>query len=166
MERRLHLVTAAESPQTLRILAGEQHDDDAADCFLQKRLGNMAVFISATSLYEIDTVNDVATFLNNVEGGLLARYEGLCRLPVIQGEDIRNYLAPVTDNSETLARFSTINADISSIRRLRQRTISIGSQLPTVGFTLDQPIEVESLQAILRSPAEADAGMPHLRLIK
>jgi hypothetical protein len=147
-------------------MAGEQYDDDAVDYFLQKRLGAAAMFISATSIYDIDLENNLATSLHDVQGGLLARFEGLYRLPVAQSGDVRNQLALVADTAETLACFSTIDADISSIRRLRQRKISIGSQLPMVGYALDQPIEVESLQAILHESVATDHSVSPLRLIK
>ena len=124
------------------------------------------MFISASSLYDVDTSISIATSLQDVQGGLLARYEGLCHLPVASNSDVRNHLGAVADNMETIALFTTIDADIDAIHRLRQRTISIGSQLPMVGYTLDQEIEVEPLRSILRQPATDNVIDRTLRLIK
>ena len=152
MERHLHSVYRKELVETttLRRVAGELDDPTAVDYFLHKRMAQLALFISASAVYEIDDNQSVAHTLSDLAGGFIAYYDELQQLPIIH--TVRGGSLGVVEDSRVVACFTPINVAIDQQKRLRRGVALIGALPPRVGIDLDQEIEISSFWGALQTP--------------
>lgn len=151
MERHLHSVHHKElaATTTLRRVAGELDDSMAVDYFLHKRMAQIALFISASAVYEIDDIQSVARTLDDLTGGFIAYYDDLQRLPVIH--TARGGSLGFVEDSRVVACFTPLNVAIDQQKRLRRGKALIGTLSPRVGIELDQEIEIGSFGGALET---------------
>lgn len=161
MERHLHSIIHQEesaAATTLRRVAGELYDTNAVDYFLHQRMAQLALFISASMVYEIDDEQVVAWTLSDLTGGFIAYYDGLRELPVIHTVD--GGPLGVVEDSRVVACFSPKNVAIDQQKRLRRGRALVGVLSPRVGIDLDQEIAIGSFGGSLQS------AQPSLRIVR
>jgi hypothetical protein len=150
MERHLYSVHQEELVRTttLRRVAGELDDPLAVDYFLHRRMAQIALFISAPVVYEIDDAQAVARTLNDLTGGFIAYYDELQQLPVVHMA--RGGSLGVVEDSRVVACFTPMNVAIDQQKSLRRGKALIGALSPRVGIELDQEIEIGSFGGALQ----------------
>lgn len=150
MERHLHSVNRQEVAQTttLRHVAGELYDTNAVDYFLHQRMAQLALFISAATVYEIDEEQGVARTLNDLTGGFIAYYDELHELPVVR--TAKNGALGVVEDNRVVACFTPKNVAIDRAKRLRRGEAIVGVLPPQIGIDLDQRIEIGSFGGSLQ----------------
>lgn len=163
MERHLHSIRREEvaATTTLRRVAGELDDPRAVDYFLHRRMAQLALFISASAVYEIDDTQLVARTLNDLTGGFIAYYDELQRLPIIHAA--HGGPLGVVEDSRVVACFTPINVAIDQQKRLRRGRALIGTLPPRIGIDLDQEIEIGSFGGALQS---AELALPTLYIVR